>query len=42
MLEYCGSYFLYSSIAQLVEHLTVNQMVVGSSPARGATFDTCE
>ena len=26
----------YSSIAQSVEHLTVNQGVAGSSPARGA------
>ena len=30
---YCGS---NSSIAQLVEQLTVNQLVAGSSPARGA------
>ena len=29
---------LYSSIAQSVEHLTVNQGVTGSSPVRGATF----
>ena len=28
--------FLYSSVAQLVEQLTVNQVVAGSSPARGA------
>ena len=28
--------FLYSSVAQLVEQLTVNQLVAGSSPARGA------
>ncbi len=43
--------FLYSSVAQLVEQLTVNQLVAGSSPARGAknypTFeilfpDTCK
>ena len=27
---------VYSSLAQLVEHLTVNQVVAGSSPARGA------
>jgi hypothetical protein len=27
---------LNSSIAQLVEQLTVNQLVAGSSPARGA------
>ncbi len=30
--------FLYSSVAQLVEQLTVNQLVAGSSPARGAKF----
>ena len=28
--------FLRSSVAQLVEQLTVNQLVAGSSPARGA------
>ena len=28
--------FQYSSVAQLVEQLTVNQLVAGSSPARGA------
>ncbi len=28
---------IYSSVAQLVEQLTVNQLVAGSSPARGAT-----
>ena len=27
---------LQSSVAQLVEQLTVNQLVAGSSPARGA------
>ena len=27
---------VYSSVAQLVEQLTVNQLVAGSSPARGA------
>ena len=27
---------LYSSLAQLVERLTVNQIVAGSSPAGGA------
>ena len=27
---------VYSLIAQLVEHLTVNQVVPGSSPGRGA------
>ena len=30
----------YSSVAQLVEQLTVNQLVAGSSPARGAKL-TC-
>ena len=28
----------YSSVAQLVEQLTVNQLVAGSSPARGANL----
>tara|TARA_B100000745_G_scaffold56_1_gene52 strand:- start:280 stop:540 length:261 start_codon:yes stop_codon:yes gene_type:complete len=28
-----------SSVAQLVEQLTVNQLVAGSSPARGANND---
>ena len=28
-------YLLYASIAQLVEHLTFNQAVAGSNPARG-------
>ena len=28
----------YSSLAQSVEHLTVNQRVVGSSPTRGALW----
>ena len=28
--------FLHSSVAHLVEQLTVNQLVAGSSPARGA------
>ena len=28
--------FLHSTVAQLVEQLTVNQLVAGSSPARGA------
>ena len=28
-----------SSVAQLVEQLTVNQLVAGSSPARGAKGD---
>ena len=32
--------FLYSSVAQLVEQLTVNQLVAGSSPARGAKLST--
>lgn len=27
-----GSYYLYGFIAQLVERLAVNQVVVGSSP----------
>lgn len=31
----------YSSVAQQVEHLTVNQAVVGSSPARGAKVISC-
>ena len=30
--------FIHSSIAQPVEHLTVNQAVAGSNPARGANF----
>ena len=30
--------FLHSSVAQLVEQLTVNQLVAGSSPARGANL----
>ncbi len=44
--------FLHSSVAQLVEQLTVNQLVAGSSPARGAknnyptleilVLDTCK
>ena len=29
---------LNSSVAQLVEQLTVNQLVAGSSPARGAKY----
>ncbi len=29
----------YSPIAQLVERLTVNQLVPGSSPGRGAKFE---
>ena len=32
--------FLHSSVAQLVEQLTVNQLVAGSSPARGANYPT--
>ena len=32
--------FLHSSVAQLVEKLTVNQLVAGSSPARGARKKT--
>jgi hypothetical protein len=30
--------FEHSLIAQLVEHSTVNRVVAGSSPARGACF----
>ena len=30
--------FVHSSVAQSVEHLTVNQGVTGSSPVRGAIF----
>ena len=30
--------FYYSALAQLVEQLTVNQLVAGSSPAGGANF----
>ncbi len=30
--------YFYSALAQLVEQLTVNQRVVGSSPTGGATF----
>ena len=33
--------FFYSPIAQLVEQLTVNQLVAGSSPARGAKKFLC-
>ena len=29
-------FFIYSELAQLAEHLTVNQVVAGSSPAFGA------
>ena len=32
----CDLYSKYSSLAQSVEHLTVNQGVVGSSPTGGA------
>ena len=31
-----SKFALHSSVAQLVEQLTVNQLVAGSSPARGA------
>ena len=31
--------FQHSSVAQLVEQLTVNQLVAGSSPARGAKLN---
>ena len=39
--KFCGfesrrPYQKYSLLAQLVEHLTVNQIVAGSSPAQGA------
>ena len=30
--------FIYSSLAQLVEHTAVNRVVVGSSPTGGAIF----
>ena len=33
-------YFNYSPIAQLVEQMTVNHWVAGSSPARGANVDS--
>ena len=29
---------LVASVAQLVEQLTLNQLVLGSSPSRGTTF----
>ena len=32
----------YSSLAQSVEHLTVNQVVAGSSPAGGANKETTQ
>ena len=32
-------FLIYSSLAQLVEHLAVNQRVVGSSPTGGASRD---
>ena len=35
----CYSAATYSLIAQLVEHSTVNRIVAGSSPARGAKFE---
>ena len=35
---YSGPADAHSPIAQLVEHSTVNRMVAGSSPARGAIF----
>ena len=44
-LHYIGCFIIlkkvccfHSSVAQLVEQLTVNQLVAGSSPARGATI----
>ena len=33
---------IYSAIAQLVEQLTVNQLVAGSSPACGAILSRVE
>jgi hypothetical protein len=30
---------LVASVAQLVEQLTLNQLVLGSSPSRGTTFN---
>ena len=33
---------IYSSLAQLAEHLTVNQVVAGSSPAGGANKETTQ
>jgi hypothetical protein len=37
----CFDYDLYSLIAQLVEHSTVNRVVTGSSPVRGAIIERC-
>ncbi len=36
LLKYISVEFIYSSIAQLVEHAAVNRRVVGSSPTGGA------
>ena len=36
----CNRLTQYSSLAQSVEHLTVNQVVAGSSPAGGAKKET--
>ena len=32
----------FASVAQLAEQLTLNQLVLGSSPSRGTTFITYE
>ena len=41
MLSFCVAVSkVYSLLAQLVEHLTVNQVVAGSSPAQGAKHGT--
>ena len=37
-LLYLGKPFIHSSLAQLVEHTTVNRMAVGSSPTGGAIW----
>ena len=37
---FCILHLTYSSLAQLAEHLTVNQVVAGSSPAGGANKKT--
>ena len=48
-LQYIGCFIIlkkvccfHSSVAQLVEQLTVNQLVAGSSPARGATISSSQ
>lgn len=41
MLSFCVAVSkVYSLLAQLVERLTVNQIVAGSSPAQGAKIGT--